>query len=496
MRSLSKFRPSLQNNSPHRYIFSFLIGLLFICALCLLFPIAGDDWYYELYAPTTASGYIAKIISIYKNMSGRLLAHVLSVLMGTHRIIRSLFRAIVIWCISIAAYHFFRLRSIWSYFIVLTAFTILPASLFSQSYSWSVGFCNYVPQMLLMLLYFLLCSDLIHNAPSNHTCCRSIAAFFCCLAAQLFAEHTTIGLLFISAALSLWGWKFNHRIHSVSFSGFLGAGTGAFIMFVSYIFHQSDSDYYRFSFADLSKNIFENYTVIVNNTFACNYVLMFALTAACIYFLYRYNFGHKSASALSALGAICFCYYIFIRLVLKDNLNIDHSIPIKLFDMFVSFCWILFVTITLLRFTPDSLRPELLLLWCSAIICTAPLFIVRPIGPRCLYAAYFLLVLLTLQMLFHIASVHSAQFQFLRPCLLGVCGLAFSIYLFVFTRIYQGEQLQYRLIDAALAAGETEISLPVIPYAQYVHGINSDFYFSMVFNHGNADEMTYHFYIP
>lgn len=205
MRSLSKFRPSLQNNSPHRYIFSFLIGLLFICALCLLFPITGDDWYYELYAPTTASGYIAKIISIYKNMSGRLLAHVLSVLMGTHRIIRSLFRAIVIWCISIAAYHFFRLRSIWSYFIVLTAFTILPASLFSQSYSWSVGFCNYVPQMLLMLLYFLLCSDLIHNVPSNHTCCRSIAAFFCCLAAQLFAEHTTIGLLFISAALSLWG---------------------------------------------------------------------------------------------------------------------------------------------------------------------------------------------------------------------------------------------------------------------------------------------------
>lgn len=111
----------------------------------------------------------------------------------------------------------------------------------------------------------------------------------------------------------------------------------------------------------------------------------------------------------------------------------------------------------------------------SAILfLTAPLLAVSPIGPRCMYVPYILLVCV----LMFLAGELFEELPNIRVCLrIPVCVMACAIlagYLWISYWNGQVETLRVQETQTQMKQGNTEIYLPSYPYYEYIHGSNGD----------------------
>ncbi len=102
----------------------------------------------------------------------------------------------------------------------------------------------------------------------------------------------------------------------------------------------------------------------------------------------------------------------------------------------------------------------------SALTAAAPLAVVTPIGPRCLFLSYVFLLLTGMQLLQAVGWSGAVVWQ---KAAAGVAALAvFACCLYLFLPIHAAEQVRGETIAAAMAEGRTQIVLPEFPHAEYL----------------------------
>ena len=472
------------NRSRLYWIGAVVLTYLFLLLLSRGFVTSGDDWYFS--ALDTGEGLVSAFKAAadnayghYLSLNGRLLGNGSSRFFGTNDTFRELTRCGIILVILLQLVRTSKIKGPRMYMGALMLTVALPVDIYAQSYAWAAGFFNYVPP-LMMILCFILRADRGLRAERD-TALWGALMFVVALSCQLFVENVTVGVCLLSAGVLLWH-LFSCRKLSWSLTGFfLGAALGCFIMFSAPGYANVNSEGYRqvsATFEELMKVIKSNFTTITLYLTERNWSVIAPLTVLSVCLLLPVKAqGFKGIIRILALTALMVCpiWFYANRQVMKILTYAEWVTELAFWmDVLMNLLYLLAVLAAAVLGLRDSAR------LCRAVLCIAavpavfgPLVVVTPIGPRCMYIPYMLLVAIVLIFGAELAErcpADSRKLMTVPVALTMVCVM--TVYLW--TAVWNGhcEKVRISRIEAALESGQTSVVLPSYPYTAYVHNGN------------------------
>lgn len=453
----------------HRRVLFPVFVFLFLLLLFALTPLTHDDWYYE-------SGFslrqllTTQSVSWYQHLNGRILGNGLEGLTGGHKLLRAALQAGFVLGIWEAACSLLKLSAI-GQLLFLAGMMLLPSGLYAQTYGWGAGYFNYVPELMLLLsAAWLICRWTSGHCRSHAAC--GAAAFLCALCAQLHSENfTAISMLLGVILLVLCATPVLRKNRAALLCG-IGFLVGGALMFAAPAYRSAD--YYTVS-TDLWERILENYELVSFYALGYHYIASLLLTSGAVYLLWNRDDRLPQAvkSAVTAALVLLQVYFIGYHLMLEDNLVLHSHLVTKWLDFAANAVYVLLIFFCTLHCS-ISLESKCLTLipLALAILYAGPLLVVSPIGPRCFYASWIL-------MLFSGAALFSAAFRgkiSFHGATWTACSACAGALLFLLFITLENHGVYRQRMDAiaqGMAAHADAIALRDYPYPEYVWGNNS-----------------------
>lgn len=452
--------------------------LLVLLALAYQFPVVGDDWYTTRVHIGSLKELIENGAKHWNNVNGRWLGHIAVILSMSSKVLCSIIRAFIIWMIMLLAYKNSGLKCKVGYLLVFLCILAVPKEIFSETYSWAAGFFNYVPPVLLILLYLFLIRNEWKQNTGRFGIFKGICAFLIGMCSQLFVENITIYVLLLSIVVSAFYIKKYKKVSFIAFGHTLGAITGTFLMFLSPVYRTvaEGTDTYRTApqgLGGLLQTVRGNWTEVSRYTVRGNILLLFIVAVVCAYLLYR---GSEQSRKINVLRMIDSCIlvgttaYFLSSMFLGWDEKIEAYTAFFVLDVFILLLYVVSVFITILFFVKDREKKAGCLFYLvSAFIQVSPLLAVTPIGPRCFYGSYIFTVVGFLHIIAYMIEQEGWNIDraFAPFCILAFCVSFY--YLYIFSNISDVEQERNAYIIEQMKKGETFIALPEFPYNDYLH---------------------------
>lgn len=462
-----------------------VLTYLFLLLLSRGFVTSGDDWYFS--ARDTGEGLIGAFKAAtynayrhYLSLNGRLLGNGSSRFFGTHDLLRELGRCAIILVIFLQLLRTAKIRGPLMYMIALMLTVALPADIYAQSYAWAAGFFNYVPPLMMILAYISRAERIL--AGEKDSTLWGLAMVPLALCCQLFVENVTVGVCLLSGGVLLWHLASSRKL-SWSLTGFfLGAAAGCAVMFSAPGYANVNQEGYRqvsATFEELMKVIKTNFTEITMYLTERNWSIIVPLTVLSICLLLSAKPGKGCCKLLrsAALTALLICpvWFFANRQILRV---LAYSQWVKELSFWLDICFNLLYLLAVLTAAvlglEDKTRLRRAVLTIAAVpMIFGPLVVVTPIGPRCMYIPYMLLVCILLIFAADLADrfdKRSLNMLTVPTALMLCCVL--TVYLW--TAVWNGhcERVRITQIENAMKAGAAVVELPSYPYTAYVHNGN------------------------
>jgi len=431
-----------------------LAGLfLALFLLCRLFPVVGDDWFREALGASLHSplDLLRAVASRWASTNGRALGNLLAYAAGSRPLLRELMRAGFALALIALLAGVTRLGG-WRGLLLWTAAALaLPRDMFCQIYPWAAGFFNYVPPVVMLLACLVLVRPVLEGEELKEAHGRTAALFLLGFGQQLFVENNTLYALCAALVLLVWYRLERRRWSPALLALLLGCVLGAALLFASpsYRLVGREGAAYQSGLsgglAGLIASARENLWTVARSLILDCPVLYGSLTVlALLLGRKRRDLPHQ----LLALGLVASCSW----------LAWGGWLPLA-----AAFVWALLLTAALLLWLPGrASRAQALFFLLSAPVAAGPLLFVNPIGPRCLFLSYVLLLLAAGTALRALGPGRSLLTGLVPGVLAAaVLGLCFSVYL----PLHQVELQRSQILEEALASGASEAVLPA-----YSHG--------------------------
>lgn len=468
-----------------------LFGAVFF--LCRYFPIVGDDWYREaLGREIHGLGDLIREVSVrWASTNGRILGNVLAYSAGSRPLLRELLRsAITVLTVYTAAKLCGGDRPL-GLCLAFAMIFALPKSMFAQIYPWAAGFFNYVPPVLITLLFFCLIRGHFDGEPLPGGVLRSGAAFLLGFSGQLFVEHNTLFALAIGLILILWYYKRHRAVSAVLTAYFAGAVLGAALLFASpsyWAMLGGDAAYqpgFLSGLPALLDTVRTNGMEILRDGLTTCPVLYLGLTVLpliCLHLCGRRSLLDIGTAILLTSGCIIFlCDHLYGSLPAATRV-LPPAVLLWLLALFIGlFRWI----------SPGAYRSRALFFLFCGILAALPLLVVSPIGPRCLYFSYVLLAAVMGNLIFWLAPECFPGWARLAAVVL-LLGLVFGFYLHLFLPMYPVALQRTELVENALSTGAQEVTLPSYPNSDYLWDANTQ-KIGIYYYHQEPGDITFQF---
>lgn len=471
-----------------------LLTFFFLLLLSQGFVTSGDDWYFtsrtmdENLFQAIEQGY-GSAVGHYRSTNGRLLGNALSKGLGCSEFWREITRCGIILLILVQICRMSKIRSSLLYAFALMLCVALPADLYSQAYAWAAGFFNYVPPLVLILLYLFRVDSLAQDGTDHPG--YGIGMFLAALASQLFVENVTVGLCLLSAGVLVW-YLLTRKKLSWSLCGhLLGAILGCIVMFAAPGYSNVNQEGYRqvsATYEELMKVIQSNFSLITMYLTERNWLVIVPLTALSILLLLRSKPEKswiRTARGAALIGLMVGPVYFYANYNVLRRLSYAEWVNKLRFwlDCAANLAYLVCVLAAVGLGVRDPQRKRRGILCIAAVpLIFAPLVVVIPIGPRCLYIPYMLLVCLMLILAADAAELCSPELlRYLRiPAGLTVLAVLL-VYLWIGVWNGHCEKVRTRQIENAMSIGASSVVLPSYPYTDYVHN-------------GDGSAMRYYYY--
>ena len=213
---------------------------LFLVVLCALFPWCSDDWTWG-----SVKG-IEQFNTGFKDYNGRYLGNLLVLALTRSRLLRAVFMAVTHTCLL------FVLSGLTGEFkgrlaMISAVLFLMPAGMFAQAIAWTSGFTNYVPSIVISLVYIYLVRDIFDSREPQYR--RGSALIFLALGAagSLFIEHVTIYNICLGIFVLVYTWIRFKRVYKPHIAFLVGAVVGAAVMFTNGAYRavSQGTDWYR-----------------------------------------------------------------------------------------------------------------------------------------------------------------------------------------------------------------------------------------------------------
>ena len=476
--------------STRRRTLSALVVILTFCFLLLLsrgFVTSGDDWFFT--SRTMDENLVealqkawANATGHYRGTNGRLLGNGFSKGFGCSEFWREIARCGIILTILLLICRVAKVRSGLMYAAALTLTIALPSDLYAQAYAWAAGFFNYVPPLVMILAFILRVDRLLEDG--NDSLLHGVGMLLMAFACQLFVENVTVGMCLLSAGVLIW-YLASAKKWSWSLSGhMLGSVAGCVLMLSAPGYSNVNQEGYRqvsSTLEDLMKVVKTNFPVITRYLTEQNWLVIVPLTALSLWLLVQFKPEKRLHRVLRSGAMVCLMvcpvWFYAYRSILSKQSYIEWLTELGFWlDIAGNLVYLLAVLCAVLLGIQDENRRRRAVLCIAAVpMIFGPLVVVYPIGPRCLYIPYMLLVCLTMILGCEWAGRCKAEsLRLLRiPAMLAVCCVLVS---YLWIAVWNGhcEQVRIRQIETAMAAGAETVELPSFPYADYVHNPNGE----------------------
>lgn len=463
--------PSAAGRRPLLFRAGLAALFLALFYLCWLFPVTGDDWFREELGRNLHGlpDLIQAVADRWQGSNARILGNILAYSAGGRKLLRELLRAAILTGTVCAAARLAGFRSFRGVLLAAAALLALPRELFAQSYPWAAGFFNYVPPVLMLLTAFWLLRAVFEEEPVPDGLPRTIAVFLLGFGGQLFMENDTLYALWAGAVLLIWQLWRQRKPSRPAAAFFLGTLLGAAALFLSPSYRlilAEDSGYetgLTQGLAGLLETARENQAEVLRWLISGCPVLYVLLTALGVLWFARSarRLPDWCALSLLILGALYFLFCYASGTLVRLN-----PLVVPVWGLALGLgCW---------RWLPKGgRRCRALFFWAGSAVAAFPLLFVQPIGPRCLYLSYVLL-LLTGGCMLTALPLERLPLWLRRsvPALLALLVLGW--YLRLFLPIHSAELTRAALLEQAVEQGQTQVAIPAFPHGEYLWEPDSD----------------------
>lgn len=487
----------LEMRPTRRRLLTAGVVVLTFCFLLLLsrgFVTSGDDWYFtsrtmdESFLKALERGW-ANAAGHYRSTNGRLLGNGFSKAFGCSEFWREIGRCGIILIVLLQLCRLAKIRTLPMYAAALMLVVAIPPELYAQSYAWGAGFFNYVPPLVVIYGYLFRVDRLLDG--KKDSALFGLWMLLLLLAGQLFVENVAVGMCLLTGGVLVWYLTVNRKLSWSLCGAFLGSILGCVIMFSAPGYSNVNQEGYRqvsATFEELMKVVKSNFAVITQYLTEDNWMIIAPLTALSLWLLLgsrtekRWQKGLRNAATLALM--ICPVYFYAHYEILSTLAYAEWVAELGFWlDIAANLLYLLAVLTAVLMGLEDVNRKRLAVLSIAAVPAVfGPLVVVYPIGPRCLYIPYMLLVGLVLILAAEaLDRVGEKAVRMLNIPVAATVACVLTVYLWVGVWNGHCEQVRTTQIENAMAAGASTVELPSYPYGSFVHN-------------GNGGAMRYYYY--
>ena len=454
------------NNNKTSYLILFVVSIV----LAYFFIYTHDDWAWG------SSEGIKRLNVLFDNYNGRYLGNLIVMVLTRSNIIKTLTIGSVVSLTIITIQRIINKKNTNILLVSILLFICMPRSIFQESIAWVSGFSNYAISSLLILVYYLN----IEKYQKNKNKLIHILFLLLGFSVSLLMEHVTIYNLLLSVFMLIYYKTKDKKINLINVFYLIGSLAGTILMFTNSAYYtiSKGEDFYREVNTDsLTTKVFANLNNILKHTFTNNGLMITIISILLIKVIYDNKEKIKTNCLFKALTSYLFIYPIYCILrYINTEFKLLASYT-RIFDSFLASLYVLLVFyVTFKLITDSNLKKRLLFYLVSIIILIGPLLLVTPIGPRCFFILYLLMMLYVLDLYNHLVKDKTKE---LVNSYLLLFIILIIVYLFeIYIHIYLANEKRHIEIEEKLNTGEKTLYIKPLPHGDYIwfpNPINEEF---------------------
>lgn len=453
-------------NSRNKIIIVYSLIFILLFLLCLLFPYSGDDW-----AWGSQIG-LNRLNTWFENYSGRYFGNLIVLALTRSNFLKAF---VMSFCLTgiIVIVNKLTGEQKNGVFIISTVLVFMPVTVLRQAIVWTSGFANYTTSIFLTLIYIYYVRN-IYVGRLNNSFIAIIPLAALGFANTLIVEHLTIYNVILSVYVLLFTLIKLKKIYVQHIAYFAGTIAGAVLMFSNSVYRSvaNGSDNYRTISSEdniIIKALKAYFNTIVNEGFINNLILNLFLVGVCLITWFSVkNRLSKKAKVSGLISILVMVAFVSVSLMLNvGNPTVLYTLKYAVGLATGAYILAFIIFLIILPFEMNQ-KIKMIFILGSTGCMIAPLLIVTPIGSRCFFAPYVMMLYLGMELYSAFdETVKKYCEKVSRAALItAFVGLLYLFYIYGTISICNHERVKAAQTDAR--NGAEIIQVEELPYKNYV----------------------------
>lgn len=435
-------------------------GVIFVLLffLCLLFPYTGDDW-----AWGSQIG-LERLNEWFDNYSGRYFGNLIVLALTRSNLLKAFTMSFCLTGIIVILNKLTGEQKN-GVFIISSVLVFMPVTLLRQAIVWTSGFANYTTSIFLTLIYIYYVNHIYSEDKPKNSWLAVLPLAVLGFANTLIVEHLTLYNVLLALYVIVFTLIKFKKLYIQYVAYFAGTVAGTALMFSNSVYHSvSEGDD---SYRTMGKII--DFATIIEEGFINNCVLNIFLIGVCtvIYFMLKNKFTKKS-KRFGAIAISVMIAFAASSLLLK----LSGVKPLEILTIVVCIATVIYIIafMVFLFALPLDMEKKLKLFFIfGSVGCMiAPLFVVTPIGSRCFFAPYVMMLYLGME--FYTLFDESLKKRCDRiskvTIIAALVGLVYLFCIYGTIFVCNNKRVEKAQLDAR--SGLETIQIEELPYKDYV----------------------------
>lgn len=446
-------------------IYMIIFVLLFL--LCLLFPYSGDDW-----AWGSQIG-LDRLENWFDNYSGRYFGNLIVLALTRSNLLKAITMAVCLTGI-IVILNKLTAQQKNGMFIISTVLVFMPVTLLRQAVVWTSGFANYTTSIFLTLIYIYYVNNIYGEEKPKYSFSAVVPLALLGFANALIVEHLTIYNVILSVYVIVFTLIKFKRVFVQHIAYLLGVIAGTGLMFSNSVYRSvaDGSDKYRTIGGGegiVTRMLKAYFGTIVDEGFFKNFVLNIFLVGVClILWITLKNKLSKKARVIGNISAAVMVAFAASSVMLK----VSGVEPLEILSLVKGGATAAYIIafIVFLFVIPLEINKKMKLFFIlgSTGCLIAPLLVVTPIGSRCFFAPYVMMIYLGMEVysLFDDDIKEKCAKITKVTVITALVGIIYLFYIYGTISVCSNERIEKAQADAQNGAGTIQVE--ELPYSDYV----------------------------
>lgn len=454
----------VKNKRSITYVVIFVV--LFM--LCLLFPYSGDDWAWG------SSIGMERLSIWFDNYSGRYFGNLIVLVLTRSNFLKAVAMSICLGGIIVILNEITRNQKC-GVGLILTVLVFMPVTLLRQSVVWTAGFSNYTTSIFFTLIYIYYIRNIYDNKKLKNSYIAAVLLLVLGFLNALIVEHLTIYNVILGIYAVVFTLIKYKKIYIQHGAYLLGSLIGTAVMFSNSVYSSvaKGEDGYRTITTDkgIIYRAYDSFVnVIAKEGFLNNFVLLACLLVICLVIWFEVKSQISGRARMWGTAAV-FVNIAYVSLSFMNQLNTYwlKEDALLVLEALAVVLYVLSLMVFVLILPYDVMKKvELIFAFMSAVIMMGPLLVVTPIGSRCFFASYIMLLYFTILLYSHFSERHKKQFAQLSRTFMVVsfAGALYLFYIYGTIAKSNGERIDKAIAEAKNK--ENVIEVKELPYKDYV----------------------------